>query len=75
MYLKNAVLFRPQFSLTSASEIHVFGDNIFSAIEICLYFCIEERLSLVSNKEKKLIDPGRRFRDKRRLVFLASQSP
>ena len=45
IYFKYAVLFRPQFSFTGASEIHVSGDNF----SFCNIFCIEGRLSLLSN--------------------------
>ena len=53
------MLFRLQYSFTSASEIHVFGDNfLFCDRNLPIFFSIERRLSFFQIKRKNRSVPG-----------------
>ena len=59
MYLKHAVLFKPQFSFTSASEIHVFGDNfLFYNRNLSIIFVWKEGCGFFQTKRKNRWVPG-----------------
>ena len=75
MYLKHAVLFRPQLSFPSASEIHVFGDSfIFCNRNLSIIFVWQEGYDFFQIKQKNRWVPGLASEEKRQCVLLTSQS-